>query len=74
MLYTAHPVGIKGCMAYWKYSLADFCRVCAMAFAVATVAQLDRALASEAEGCWFDPSQSHQCPREIGAPMFAEVC
>ena len=26
----------------------------------ATVAQLDRALASEAEGCWFDPSQSHQ--------------
>ena len=25
----------------------------------ATVAQLDRALASEAEGCWFDPSQSH---------------
>ena len=27
---------------------------------IATVAQLDRALASEAEGCWFDPSQSHQ--------------
>ena len=27
--------------------------------AFATIAQLDRALASEAEGCWFDPSQSH---------------
>ena len=30
----------------------------------ATVAQLDRALASEAEGCWFDPSQSHQNPNK----------
>ena len=24
---------------------------------------MDRALASEAEGCWFDPSQSHQYER-----------
>ena len=35
----------------WWYNISRFC---------ATVAQLDRALASEAEGCWFDPSQSHQ--------------
>ena len=25
---------------------------------------MDRALASEAEGCWFDPSQSHHFPQD----------
>ena len=31
-------------------------RLCGFAARCATIAQLDRALASDAEGCWFDPS------------------
>ena len=39
----------------------------------ATVAQLDRALASEAEGCWFDPSQSHQSVLEERARIVSAM-
>ena len=49
------------CRNFQVHSSADYAIICGVVRA--TVAQLDRALASEAEGCWFDPSQSHQFSR-----------
>ena len=34
-------------------------------FSLALVAQLDRASASEAEGCWFDSSRGHLITKDL---------